>query len=282
MISISSCSHNTCSPSSKRPNASRRLSRFSPALRGLRCVIREYPSDSSSKRPDSSVLFGPPRTGPPIPAGSFHFAKIPTDGVSLHIRCKRHDGRQARITLPPTFTPGPSAPSSRPRRAPPRLPASSSRAAASVRLVPDPLESEGFLDEYDELHVIVRHGSNWLQARPYGTLEETGSRRFAGGRVVRRLCTTEEPSLGSGIPHRMATASPPNSCHLGRDVSRRLRFTRNVGRRVPAPTPQREELRYVRFEHATGIIRGVAFGPFSYVGDARELLVGNDLPSSMT
>jgi hypothetical protein len=60
-------------------------------------------------------------------------------------------------------------------------------------------------------------------------------------------------------------------------MSRRLRFTRNVGRRVPAPTPQREELRYVRFEHATEIIRGVAFGPFSYVGDARKLLVGSDL-----
>lgn len=33
----------------------------------------------------------------------------------------------------------------------------------------------------------------------------------------------------------------------------------------------------MRFEHATEIIRGVAFGPFSYVADARELLVGRDL-----
>jgi hypothetical protein len=60
-------------------------------------------------------------------------------------------------------------------------------------------------------------------------------------------------------------------------VSRRLPFTRNIGRRVPTPTPQRDELRYVRFEHASEIIRGVAFGPFSYVRDSRELLVGKDL-----
>ena len=46
---------------------------------------------------------------------------------------------------------------------------------------------------------------------------------------------------------------------------------------MPVPTPQRKELRYVRFEHATEIIRGVAFGPFSYVADARERLVGKDL-----
>lgn len=59
-------------------------------------------------------------------------------------------------------------------------------------------------------------------------------------------------------------------------MSRRQRFTRNVGRRVPAPTPQREELRYVRFEHATEIIRGVTYGPFSYVDEARDILVGGD------
>ncbi len=50
-----------------------------------------------------------------------------------------------------------------------------------------------------------------------------------------------------------------------------------MGRRVPAPTPQREELGYVRFEHATEIIRGVVYGPFSYISDAREILVGKDL-----
>jgi hypothetical protein len=46
---------------------------------------------------------------------------------------------------------------------------------------------------------------------------------------------------------------------------------------VPAPTPQRTELRYVRFEHASEIIRGVAFGPFSYVAEARDLLIGKAL-----
>jgi hypothetical protein len=59
-------------------------------------------------------------------------------------------------------------------------------------------------------------------------------------------------------------------------MSRRLRFTRNIGRRVPAPTPQRERLRYVRFEHATETIRGVTYGPFSYVDEARDLLIGGD------
>jgi hypothetical protein len=59
-------------------------------------------------------------------------------------------------------------------------------------------------------------------------------------------------------------------------MSRRHRFTRNLGRRVPAATPQREELRYVRFENATEIIRGVTYGPFSYVADARNILIGCD------
>jgi hypothetical protein len=45
---------------------------------------------------------------------------------------------------------------------------------------------------------------------------------------------------------------------------------------VAAPTPQREELRYVRFEHATETIRGVTYGPFSYVDEARDLLIGSD------
>lgn len=46
---------------------------------------------------------------------------------------------------------------------------------------------------------------------------------------------------------------------------------------MPAPAPQREELRYIRFEHATEIIHGITFGPFSYVTDARGILVGKDL-----
>jgi hypothetical protein len=59
-------------------------------------------------------------------------------------------------------------------------------------------------------------------------------------------------------------------------MSRRLRFTRNVGRHLSAPTPQREELRYVRFEHATETIGGVTYGPFSYLDEARGLLLGSD------
>jgi hypothetical protein len=45
---------------------------------------------------------------------------------------------------------------------------------------------------------------------------------------------------------------------------------------TPSPTPQREELRYVRFEHATEIIRGITYGPFTYVDEARDILVGSD------
>lgn len=59
-------------------------------------------------------------------------------------------------------------------------------------------------------------------------------------------------------------------------MSRRLRFTRNLGRRIPEPAPARESLRYVRFEHATEVIEGLAFGLFSYVDDAREQLGASD------
>ncbi len=46
---------------------------------------------------------------------------------------------------------------------------------------------------------------------------------------------------------------------------------------MPSPAPRRDELRYVRFEHATEIFEGVTFGPFSYVADARRRLTGDDL-----
>jgi hypothetical protein len=59
-------------------------------------------------------------------------------------------------------------------------------------------------------------------------------------------------------------------------MSRRLRFTRNLGRRLPTPTPAREPLRYVRFEHARERIGGQAFGPFSYLDDARAVLSDED------
>jgi len=43
------------------------------------------------------------------------------------------------------------------------------------------------------------------------------------------------------------------------------------------PSARREELRYVRFEHASEVISGVRYGPFSYVSDARQILSGDDL-----
>lgn len=43
---------------------------------------------------------------------------------------------------------------------------------------------------------------------------------------------------------------------------------------MPAPTPQREQLGYVWFEQATETIRGVTYGPFSYVDEARDVLIG--------
>jgi hypothetical protein len=49
-----------------------------------------------------------------------------------------------------------------------------------------------------------------------------------------------------------------------------------MGRGVPPPTPQREQRRYVRFEHATEVVRGVVYGPFSYVADARDVLAAED------
>ena len=61
-------------------------------------------------------------------------------------------------------------------------------------------------------------------------------------------------------------------------MSRRLRFKRNLGRPDVTPTARREELRYVRFEHASEVVLGVRYGPFSYLSDAREVLVaGGDV-----
>lgn len=59
-------------------------------------------------------------------------------------------------------------------------------------------------------------------------------------------------------------------------MSRRLRFTRNLGRRLPEPKPARQELGYVRFEHVSEIVDGLTFGPFSYIDDARGTLRGED------
>lgn len=46
---------------------------------------------------------------------------------------------------------------------------------------------------------------------------------------------------------------------------------------MPTPAAPREHVRYVRFEHATEVFRGIAFGPFSYIADAKKRLVGDDL-----
>jgi hypothetical protein len=73
------------------------LSRRSTVMLALRRlgVIREYPSDSSSKRPGSSVLFGPPRTGPPSETGRHSTDHSNLTG-SLHIRRRRRDSHRSR------------------------------------------------------------------------------------------------------------------------------------------------------------------------------------------
>jgi len=50
-------------------------------------------------------------------------------------------------------------------------------------------------------------------------------------------------------------------------MSRRKRFTRNLGRTIPTPLPARTTRTWVRFEHARE-----PYGLFSYVSDAVELL----------
>jgi hypothetical protein len=60
-------------------------------------------------------------------------------------------------------------------------------------------------------------------------------------------------------------------------MSRRLRFTRNLGRVMPCPSARRDDVGYVRFEHASERLGGVAYGLFSYVSDARAVLSGVEL-----
>ena len=50
-------------------------------------------------------------------------------------------------------------------------------------------------------------------------------------------------------------------------MSRRKRFTRNLGRKLPTPLPVRETVEWVRFEHERE-----PYGVFSYISDALELL----------
>ncbi len=50
-------------------------------------------------------------------------------------------------------------------------------------------------------------------------------------------------------------------------MSRRKRYTRNLGRTVRSPLPVRTTIEWVRFEHAHE-----PFGVFSYLSDAREAL----------
>jgi len=50
-------------------------------------------------------------------------------------------------------------------------------------------------------------------------------------------------------------------------VSRRKRYTRNLGRTLKAPAPVRTTVEWIRFEH-----RHEPYGVFSYMRDAREVL----------
>lgn len=52
-------------------------------------------------------------------------------------------------------------------------------------------------------------------------------------------------------------------------MSRRKRFTRNLGRTVPSPLPRRTTCAWVRFEHVSE-----PYGLFSYMSDAEEELEG--------
>jgi RNA polymerase-binding transcription factor DksA len=57
-------------------------------------------------------------------------------------------------------------------------------------------------------------------------------------------------------------------------MSRRKRFTRNLGRKLSAPLPRRTTTEWVRFEHANE-----PYGLFSYLEDAFELLNDADRKS---
>ncbi len=50
-------------------------------------------------------------------------------------------------------------------------------------------------------------------------------------------------------------------------MSRRKRFTRNLGRKLPSPLPIRTTVEWIRFEH-----EHEPFGVFSYLKEAREML----------
>lgn len=51
-------------------------------------------------------------------------------------------------------------------------------------------------------------------------------------------------------------------------MSRRKRFTRNLGRKLKSPLPARTTVEWIRFEH-----RDVPYGIFSYLGDARDFAI---------
>lgn len=53
-------------------------------------------------------------------------------------------------------------------------------------------------------------------------------------------------------------------------MSRRKRYTRNLGRTVPSPLPQRTTRAWIRFEHAHE-----PFGVFSYTREAKDFLEGD-------
>lgn len=93
-----------------------------------------------------------------------------------------------------------------------------------------------------------------------------GSRALGGIEVFARAA--KRAAKGPALQALYGLSFPP--------MPRRLRFTRNLGRALPAPAPPRKELGYVRFEHASEVVGGVAHGPFSYLDDAEEILTGAD------
>ena len=55
-------------------------------------------------------------------------------------------------------------------------------------------------------------------------------------------------------------------------MTRRKRFTRNLGRTLPAPAPVRVTVEWIRFEHEVE-----PYGVFSYLSDARKSLPADAL-----
>ena len=66
---------------------------------------------------------------------------------------------------------------------------------------------------------------------------------------------------------RGASQSPETRSERSLQMSRRKRFTRNLGRKLKSPLPVRTTVEWIRFEH-----ENEPYGVFSYLSDARERL----------